>query len=328
MLVKFTIEPDALSDAKYDHIFNLLKNHWRPYGILVFKVSLLDNALPSCDHNVKDLLKESYKNFKSTGYPLWLESNNIDWENIDTPDDLARYHAKFELALIEETRALEFGVPEYKTKYCGSVEAAELRNVSASDKFETASQLAHLNIRRNTRVDTIWNKRFSRLAEVSEEVTIVDRYAAWNFCDGNRKVELSKLFKFLDQDSRGCKVTIYSALDGDRYTINPDDIADALLVKVRDLQLTNIQEVILHMPSNDVFSDHFPDRYIRFDKITCIIGHGIEVFRRARCQRDTTFSFKPSRFIDDTKAIEQAFLNAAGDNTVHLAFHAERWSIV
>ena len=275
--MKFTIEPDALSTARASDIRNLLKSWWEPYGILVFPVKILKDSAINCTPAVKDLLKKSYSRFRSGGDPLWQELDHIDWDSMAKPTDLEDYHSKFELALIEETRALEFGFPPPITQYFGDIEAAKLTDVSESAKFEAVSQLAHRNIRKNTRIDTIWKKRFSRLAEVSKEVTIVDRYAAWNFYDGNRKVELSKLFKFLDQDSRGCKVTIYSDLDGGRYTINPDDIADALLVEVRDLHLTN--------------------------------------------------SFKPSRFIADTKAIEQAFLNAA-DNTVHLAFRAGIWSIV
>ena len=312
MLVKFTIEPDALSDAEYDHILNLLKNHWRPYGILVFMVSILDNAILNCDHNVGDLLKESYKHFRSNGYPLWMEANNIDWENIDTPDDLARYHSKFELALIKETRASEFGVPKYKTKYCGSVETAELRNVSASAKFDAAYKLANGKIEDNQPISDLWSERFQGFAKVSKQVTIVDRYAAYNFYDG--KNELLNLFKFIEKDSSNCYVTIYSSPDANRYhQVNLSEIEEKLKNEVSKLGLKNIEKVTLHMTPNRVFSDLVHERYIRFDKITCGIDIGIQVFRH-NTTRASNFHFKSSQFIHDSQSTEKKLRDERSDH--------------
>ncbi len=310
MLVTFTIEPDALSDAKYDHILNLLKNHWRPYGILVFTVSILDNTILNCDHNVGDLLKESYKHFRSNGYPIWLESNEIDWASINDPEDLAKYHHKFELALIEEVRALEFGVPEYKTKYFGSVEAAELRNVSASTKFDAAYKLANSKIEDNQPIADLWTERFQVLAKFSKQVTIVDRYAAWNFDNGQN--ELLTLFQFLEKDSPKYRVTIFSSLDVGRYQVDLDQMKKKLKHGVAKLGLKKIEKVTLHMSPKRVFSDLVHERYIRFDKITCEIDIGIQVFRDKKTKA-SSFHFKSSQFIDDSRRAEKKLRDERSD---------------
>ena len=325
MLVKFTIEPDALSEAKYHHISNLLQNHWSPYGILIFKILILDNATLNCDHNVRDLLKESYKHFRSNGYPLWVESNNIDWENIDTPNDLARYHSKFELALIEETRALEFGVPEYKTKYCGSVEVTKLPDVSVSNEFKTARQLANSNIPIDHPIAGLWAERFQMLAKVSEQVTIVDRYAAWNLDNGQQ--DLLNLFQFLENDSSKCYVTIYSSPDAGRNPVDLNQIAEKLKNEVSKLGLKKIKKITLHMSLNHVFSTYAHDRYIRFDGITCVVGKGIEIFRHQNTNANSTFAFKSSQFIHDSRSIEKALRDNKTD-TARLALRNGNWQLL
>lgn len=49
MLVKFTIEPDALSTARASDIRNLLRSWWEPYGILVFPVQILRGSDLKCN---------------------------------------------------------------------------------------------------------------------------------------------------------------------------------------------------------------------------------------------------------------------------------------
>lgn len=102
--MKFTIEPDALSGVEASDIRNLYKSWWGPYGILVFPVRILKHL--KCKPSIKDMLQSLYTQFRSQGYPIWQKSNHIDWASIQRPVDLAMYHPQFELALIEETRAL------------------------------------------------------------------------------------------------------------------------------------------------------------------------------------------------------------------------------
>ena len=315
MLVKFTIEPDALSNAKPYHIRNLLKNHWNPYGILV--------DVDSQNSILKHQLREYYTTFQSNGYPLWQDTSEIDWASIDDPKDLAKYHHKFELALIEETRALVFGLNP--TKYCGNVEAAELHNVSESDKFESARQLANCNIPIGQLIVDLWAERFQMLAKISKQVTIVDRYAAWNF--DNDQNDLLNLFQLLENDSSKCYVTIYSSPDAGTDLIDSDQITRKLKNRVSQLGLKNIKKITLHLSLNHVFSTYAHDRYIRFDGITCIIGKGIEVFRYPNTNANSIFAFKSSQFINDSRSTEGVLRDNKTD-TSRLALRNGGWQLL
>ena len=316
MLVKFTIEPDALSNAKPYHIRNLLKNHWNPYGILV--------DVDSQNSILKHQLREYYTTFQSNGYPLWQDTSEIDWASIDDPEDLAKYHHKFELALIEETRALVFGLNP--TKYCGNVEAVELHNVSESDKFESARQLANCNIPIGQPIVDLWAERFQMLVKISKQVTIVDRYAAWNF--DNEQNDLLNLLQFLENDSSKCYVTIYSSPDAaGTDLVDSDQITRKLKNRVSQLGLKNIKKITLHLSLNHVFSTYAHDRYIRFDGITCIIGKGIEVFRYPNTNANSIFAFKSSQFINDSRRAEEALRNNKTD-TSRLALRNGSWQLL
>ena len=313
--MKFTIEPEALSSAKPYHIRNLLKNHWSPYGILV--------DVDSKNSILKRQLREHYTTFQSNGYPLWQETNEIDWASVNDPEDLAKYHHKFELALIEETRALVFGVNP--TKYCGNVEAAELHNVSESDKFESARQLANCNIPIDQPIVDLWAERFQMFAKVSKQITIVDRYAAWNLY--NDQDELLNLLQFLENDSPKCYVTIYSSPDVGTDLVDSDQTARKLKNRVSQLGLKKIKKITLHMSLNHVFSTYAHDRYIRFDGITCIIGKGIEVFRYPNTNANSIFAFKSSQFIHDSRSTEEALRDNKTD-TSRLALRNGDWQLL
>lgn len=260
-------------------------------------------------------MKQLYGKFCSGGYPLWQELDHIDWDSMATPTDLEDYHSEFELALIEETRALEFGFPPPLTQYFGGIEAAKLPDVSESAKFEAARQLAHRNIPIGQPIVGLWSERFQMLAKISEQVTIVDRYAAWNF--DNDQNDLLNLLKFLENDSPKCYVTIYSSPDAVRNSgeVDLDQIAIKLKNKVSQLGLNRIKKITLHLSPNHVFSTYAHDRYIRFDGITCVIGKGIEVFRNKKINANSTFAFKSSQFIQDSRSIEKALRDNKSDTS-------------
>lgn len=171
---------------------------------------------------------------------------------------------------------------------------------STIQEFEAARQLAHRNIPIGQPIVGLWSERFQMLAKISEQVTIVDRYAAWNF--DNDQNDLLNLLKFLENDSPKCYVTIYSSPDAVRNSgeVDLDQIAIKLKNKVSQLGLNRIKKITLHLSPNHVFSTYAHDRYIRFDGITCVIGKGIEVFRNKKINANSTFAFKSSQFIQDS----------------------------
>lgn len=312
MLVKFTIDPVAIlpnTDTNASNIRNLYNSWWKDYGILVFPFSLLlDPNDLKCDQAVKDLLQRSYQNFNDgSGYPLCenIEPDRIDWNNILEARKLANYDTLFELALIEETRA-EFlssrEPPPPTTQDCGQIEATLFSDFSVSKKFKTAKKLTRKRIKQGEQIDVLWQKRFQSLAKISTQVIIVDRYAAWNFYN-NGSQALNNLFRFLEQDSEECNVTIYSASGpvfnpetNRREHIDPVEVAEQLRNVISAPQLENIKRITLFLSLDHYFANNNAhDRYIRFDKLTCGIGIGVKVFRDDMTSESTQFIYMPDK---------------------------------
>ena len=324
MLVKFTIEPDALSTASAPDIRNLL-SWWEPHGILVFPVEILEDSDLKCKQAVKDILQQSYNSFCSGGYPLWQElDRSINWDKIDRDQAWNPYRSMFELALIEETRAsLVFEFPPPSTKCFEGIEVAIWPDISASEKFKAAGKLANNDIEKGTSIDDLWAERFQMLAKVSKQITIVDRYAAWNFYDDQD--DLLNLLQFLENDSSKCYVTIYSSPNTNRTYIESDDIGKKLLHMVSGLQ--NIEKVTLHMSPNYVFNTDGHGRYIRFGEITCAIDIGIEIFRYPNTRKTSLFSFKSSQFADQRRNNEYT-LRHNKTYTLRLALRNGNWQLL
>lgn len=313
MLVKFAIEPDALDDADTAQITSLQRYWWTPFGILVDSQGT-NSILNSGNYRTKrgsahkDVFQRAFTNFQKNGWPLWAETDSIDWQNMPTRADLARYQDAFALALIEDTRALEFNIPE-DGDFCGGVEAIRFRHAGASTKFYEASLFTQQAIQWGKSVASLWQERFSPLASHSNgnhQVTIVDRYAASNIYDGHN--ELFNLLKFLQSDSPGCRVTIWSS---DRDATNVNEIKRRLDDGIAQLRLSGngIRSITLFLCYDDVFGRYGHERYIRFGDFTCVIGIGIEIFRGGSVDRETEFSLKSPEHIPTYRDREKEFRN-------------------
>ena len=322
MLVKFAIEPDALNNADRVQVISLQRYWWTPFGVLVDSrgansIRNSDNYRTKQGNAHRINFVKAFTNFRNNGWPLWAETDNIDWQNMPTRADLAQYQDTFSLALIEDTRALEFNIPE-DGDFCGGVEAIRFRHAGASTKFYEASVLTQQAIQRGKSVNDLWQERFSPLASHSngnQQVTIVDRYAASNIYDGNN--ELFNLLKFLHSDSPGCRVTIWSS---DRDATNQhrvSEIEKRLNHEVAQLQLSEngVKSITLFLCYDDVFGRYGHERYIRFGGFTCVIGIGIEIFRSGSVDRETEFSLKSPEHIRTYRDREKEFRNRRKSDT-------------
>ena len=316
MLVKFAIEPDALDNAEGAQITSLRRNWWTPFGILVDSRGT-NSILNSGNYQTNlgsarriDFVK-AFESFQKNGWPLWSETDNIDWQNMPTRADLAQYQDAFSLALIEDTRALEFDIPE-NGDFCGGVEAIRFRHAGASTKFYEASLLTQQAIQLGKSVSALWQERFSPLASHSngnQQITIVDRYAASNIYNGNN--ELFNLLKFIHSDSPGCRITIWSSDRNASTQIRVNEIEKRLNDEIAQLHLSRngIRSIDLFLCYDDVFGRYGHERYIRFGEFTCVIGIGIEIFRGGNVDRETEFSLKSPEHIRTYRDREKEFRN-------------------
>ncbi len=320
MLVRFAIEPDAL-DPEIDEAKGGQKikpqqiTAWVPFGILVNSDG--DNSVLNCDHYKRtelgkahrDIFVRAFESFKKDGWPLWAEADNIDWQNMGLdPADLEQYQDTFSLSLIEDTRAEILEIPVHGSVF-GNVEAIRFPHASLSTKFNEARILGQSAILPGTLVKGLWQERFSPLASHSngnQQITIVDRYIASNIYNG--KNELFNLLKFIQSDSPGCVVTIFSSY---RDAPNHEYVEERLDREITPLQLSGsgIKRITVFLCHEDVFIDPGHDRYIRFAGYTCEIGVGIEIFRGDNVDKETGFSLKTPEHIQIYRDRERKFRN-------------------
>ena len=288
---------------------------WIPFGILVDakgvnSVLNRDNYQTKLGRAHREYFDQEFKNFQSNGWPLWTMADNIDWQNMSTRADLAQYQDTFSLALIEDTRASVFGIPENEGDLCGNVEAIRFPHAGLSTKFNDARVFGQESIQRGQSVENLWQERFSPLASHTngnQQVTIVDRYAASNIYYNDRN-ELFNLLKFLHSDSPGCRITIYSS---DRDATNQNEIKERLTDEIAQLRLgrNGIRSITLFLCYDDVFNRYGHDRHIRFGGFTCVIGVGIEIFRGENVGTETEFSLKSPEHIQTYRSRESKIRN-------------------
>ncbi len=302
MFVKFAIDHEAL-DNMDDASFASMMRLWLQHGILVDSEGV--NSVLNRGRANSEEFARAFESFQGNGWPLWTTTDSIDWQNMSIPAQLARYQDTFSLALIEDTRAEILEIPVHGAFY-GDVEAIRFPHASLSTKFNEARILGQSAILPGTLVKGLWQERFSPLASHSngnQQITIVDRYSASNIYQGRN--ELFNLLKFIQSDSPGCVVTIFSSY---RDAPSVKDVEERLDREITQLQLSGsgIKGITVFLCHEDAFR-YGHERYIRFAGYTCEIGVGIEIFRGDNVDRETGFSLKTPEHIQIYRDSERKF---------------------
>lgn len=312
MLVKFAIDPDALGCAESDAFYRFYRNWWTAYGVLADPQG---SGSALAYRKYRDELQNAYKSFDSNGWPLFCETRPIDWQSMQSPSDLTKYSDEFSLALLEDTRALVFGVPDGNggkfSKNCGGVEAARFQHADLSTNFESATLLSDQAIHKGQNTADLWRERFQNLVRCSnskrlQQITIVDRYIASNILDG--KTELFRLLEHISADSPGCGVTIFSS---DSRVSNLDYVKERIDSNLERIGLRKdgINRLTMFICYDDVFGGSAHGRYVRFDGITYTIDIGIEIFRDDVVGRRSDFSIKSYKHIETYRKCERELRN-------------------
>lgn len=301
MFVKFAIEPEALDDADDASFERVKRNCWLPNGILVDSGSLVNSSNP----DYRSEIETAIKNFHSSGSPLFVRIDDpIDWQSTQACSDLERYQDIFALALIEEARALEFGVPESDGEYskiCGGIEAIRFSHADLAIRLENAKDLSQRMIRKGMSVEDLWQERFRLLAMYSKrtmdrvpQVTIVDRYAVPNIINASRNDGLFNLLRFVHAEPPGCMVTIFSGYTNtEQYKFNAYRRLDEEIANLGLSKAKGIRQIQVFLCPSRLFGNESHDRHIRFNEFTCEIGTGVEVFSGSEVPRNSTFALKP-----------------------------------
>lgn len=167
---------------------------------------------------------------------------------------------------MEETRADELGIGDGETKKFGEIEGVRFANHSLwPDVFERVD----FYIEEGSERKDIWEKNFQRLAEFSQEIVIVDRYAVQEpsiqgvFWLLERLTEISKTSKIQINAS----VNSQTGQDRRHY-----EIEEQFKREFHDKRIITTE--VRLFDDRDPMSKIAHDRHIRFDNYVIGIGRG------------------------------------------------------
>ena len=288
MLVQFAIQNEAVNDsASPAHIVRLL-DRWKRFGMLVYPrrgdpaLAKVIAALAPAPRKHWTLAWE--KVFKNNGNSYrWIpyDGISIDWAQVDSSDALAAFESEFEVAILEDGRAADLGIPDGESRYSGQVEGIRLWDVDVSANFSQSQSLSTTAISRGEPVGDVWTERFQRIAEFSREVIVVDQYATRD----NNIGGVCRLLNFLDRDAQGCSVTVYSSIDS--FSKGAGFTEGQIRSQVSTLNGKGIKSVQVHLYQEADFRKYAHDRHIRFDRSVFRIGRGLRIFEHPIVREST-----------------------------------------
>ena len=292
MLVQFAIETEAIDNsATAAHIKRLL-DQWERFGILVYP----GRGDPALANTISGLAPAARKLWKTAWAQVVKNNGNayrrvrrhgpaFEWNKVDTPEALASVHHEFEVAVLEESRAVDLEVPVGESRRCGKVEGIRLRDVDVSEEFSKSRTLGCASIDLGDSINDIWSDRFRRFAAHSRQVVVVDQYAVQkNNLDG-----ILRLLRLLDGDARGCRVTVYSCLGGSGEGARR--VERRIKAAAARLSGRGVASVDVRLFRREDFLRYAHDRHLRFDNGVFRIGRGMRVFNYRRTKEATDVHF-------------------------------------
>ena len=285
MLVKFALELDAIDGNVSWDVLNTLMQKWEKNGILVHptlkdlaKVMNVSKKLGHPDARKRWITMWSTVGKGDTSLRLQpLSEDSFDWEKIQSADDLAQHSGKFEVALLEETRAEVLGIGYGETKKFDEIEGVRFANHSL---WPARFEINPFHIEGGSERKDIWEKHFQRLAEFSQNIVIFDRYA---MTERNIKGVFWLLAR-LTEISKASKIQINASLTEagyDRNNLGSKGFWDRLFRQIEERFKREFQDKRVITTKVRLFSDNnnppfqFPhDRHIRFDNHVIGIGTG------------------------------------------------------
>lgn len=270
MLVKFAIDPQALlkESNPLPTDFESLVEQWENFGVLVNPYQVEDE-IDSFEFNIKIQLEEIFKDDDPPRrYRFEDSTGQLDWESLldDNGAGLKAWSPTLELAIIGELLTDEIGVGNNgaplsdaaRQATYGNVEPIGLAKSDRARAWRHAWNIARIDFNEGEEHETLWNERFSRLAEFSSQIVIIDRHAL----HGRQFSGFLKLLQLIDRDGQLCRVTLFSSPSEDNDEV-VSRIREMLHEEIGTLSGGGVQQVTVRLlPLNA--QEH--DRRIRFDR--------------------------------------------------------------
>ena len=282
MLVKFILDLDAIDKNTRSKDLKLLLDKWTSFGVLVHP------NYREAKQKIIAILRELDPEPRMLWKKIWHEAGNksnpslkwhsfgkdrLAWNAIESGDDLSRHSGKFEVALLEDSRASKLDIPQDKSKLFGEIEGIRFSDITISEKLENKYPK---EVGVGERREDIWENYFHTLAQFSTKIVIVDRYAT---TDQNIEA-LFWLIRRFTEVSRISHIQINSSvvIEQNRFQshksskeLRAREIKDMFLSEFHD---ETVIQTEIRLFDRDVFMTHAHDRHMRFDNHVFDIGTG------------------------------------------------------
>ena len=323
MLVNFAIEPAAMVHPSGQSSRDMQVAHkrlikiWQDFGVLIDPGQGPDSISSTFDEPmlrpVRQIWRDAWKARERCRRPRIQGNSQVDWDQVNSSDQLAGYHDRIRLAFVETARGTAcLGIPDdgaSYSAYCGEVEAVLFPYAEQSNAFSQLLERSGTKvISGGTKIEQIWSEWFQPFARHAQQIMVLDRYLF-----SHRNVEgLCRILHFLNAECSGCRIVIYAS--------NPDTWLGQRLsrndfITRIETELTAVSSKLgtltIMLVRDDIMTR---ERYVNFDGCAFHVGHGLpEIFGESvlpidqPCTLDATTNGFMKTIKSETKRIESEY---------------------
>lgn len=289
-LVPFAIEADAVSmdwlnPRQRRSLVSRIIEIWEKVGILVLPAEQATSGEPPVW--VSTLPPDMRDRWVTAFKVLHLTPGPPGWTGISSDqqlEQLATLRGSVEVALLEETLAVEFGVNEDEGALHHQdldLELVCIDSVENSRRFKDALDLSVTSVGPEDDAEQLWNSRFKQLAGISRHCVVVDRYAivdhlraALRSSKPPQQTGLENFLRWTDACARKMSITLIAGLQHDETPATMREAVREIAQKCRRGGLRHLRLVLV---DGFAFGKISHKRHIRFDRHVCCVDHGLKL---------------------------------------------------
>ena len=288
MLVRFAIEPAAMVQPSGQSPRDMRVAHkrlirlWEDFGVLIDPGKGPDSISSKFEETaalpVSQIWRDAWKARERCRRPRTQGNGHVDWNQVNSSDELADCQDRIHLALVETDRGTAcLGIPDDGTtynSYCGEVEAALFPYAEQSNAFSQLLERSGTKvIAGGTKIEQVWVEWFQPFSRQAQQIMMFDRYLL-----AHRNVEgMCQIVRFLSAECSVCSIDIYAS-NPDTWPgqhLSTNDFITRIENELNGAS-SSLGTLKVFLVRNDIMTR---DRYVGFDECAFHVGHGLpEIF--------------------------------------------------
>ncbi|CAM5185548.1 hypothetical protein CDEN61S_02039 [Castellaniella denitrificans] len=295
MLVKFSVDPDALQPSTHE-ISLLVSLHrrvlesWRDLGLLIHPgMKLNDSPLLKCIDELPVALRQLWKAaFKGNKR---LPSNCLAWDGTfnNSQEPVQEIFSEIQLALLESARVTlltNIDDDAHSGFFSSSrVEICRFHAMEDAVQIKAARSLRQLGVKAEANAAKAWNERYRDWLQVADNVVLVDRYCIEDYCRSASYKEKPGLARMLEGVRRRGRKAQANVLI---YAAKPKEESDFKAWKddLKNYCGEGIREITIYIATSETFGRLAHHRYMRCDYSIFGMDRGIGAFSGEKIRSD------------------------------------------